>query len=1240
MRRHSSSFALALLAVVTAACDSGAKKSGSGSDPYTGVVGDNYDIAVVKPTGGFVTSDVGGIDCGFIPGLDKASCDAIGVSWATTTTLTAMPAEGYRFVQWAGECGGTEPTCTLVGTGHSYAWFRVVAQFASLDPRIPPEEEVQEGRVHGYVREGANYVSGITVSLRQYGATIASATTAAQGTGSQNGGRYAIDAAPGTYELVLTDPSGTFDADGNVVRAARYTVPPPLTVVVPDPSDGPCAQEPRMVTEGGEGVHGCLVRQDLEVTQNGTYYHPPFAMSASASPRYAAGPSTPVSLTCSNTSGFGSTVRYSWTQSAGPTRADMTGWTATPTFTVPTIEELAAVTAQADSAQEVVYGSTTVSCPKYDGVYEGTQGAGSQVTKVGCGISELYLQNRAGFVTIGRQMYNEAGYSFTCKATRTAGGADLTSVQKAAGDSLVTVVTAVPHGLSSGEIVTVAVSTADASFRKGNFQIDVVDASSFTYSDGLTVTEASTPVAADFRISVSVTASASFNPLNMVNAAYASSVWCDPSGGSCTIRDDRAQVPLRAIVIANAKQAASYAWTFTRPPTSAAVLNLAETRNPWFKGDVAGDYTLTNDGTTIRVRVADWVGASSAAPGACLSCHGGSDVDTEWAASVHNQIIEAGMSGASYSTTCLQCHTQGYDPSVSNGGWDDIARRIDPTTGLYDPVTGVQYNLPDFMFLSDANGNFGRETLPAGLQPLSGIACESCHGPGRGVADNDMHANAASFEATACLWCHDGGHHSIYNQWRSSGHSNLEIAQGEGVGSLSAYCGADKNGNLPAAGTCVQAATNADIGKESGIQGCGFACHSGQGFSRYAVMLKADGMPTGPVPVSNVYERNIAAITCQACHEPHSLELRLGAADAEGLKLGGSSTVVPGASTGPGAAPTGVPSNSNITLNALAGEGALCSACHNSRRAVGLQADGTEGRYSGGATHPGPQTDVYLGLSMFWFDASARPTTNVHSSEWFTNSCADCHVKLIPADYPTVANHTFEAAHSCEVCHGSGMLPDGTPAKGKPFMDETKAQMHAIDDAAEELVLSYLAAGNSLVVRNDADAGTTFRVPTCIPCTGPATATDTGGVPSGCNYPVYFWNGTASVNSDTRTCADVYPGGSSPATIALTGGSVTKLELGDVHGQLAVKLWLGANTTETPDVMSRISNLKSPAGASLVSARSTDPGYPNLFFGKAAWNYILVEADGSEGIHNMLVVRALLTQTLNALQTTPLTAVP
>ncbi|MEW6751095.1 MAG: FlgD immunoglobulin-like domain containing protein [Candidatus Latescibacterota bacterium] len=218
------------------------------------------------------------------------------------------------------------------------------------------------------------------------------------------------------------------------------------------------------------------------------------------------------------------------------------------------------------------------------------------------------------------------------------------------------------------------------------------------------------------------------------------------------------------------------------------------------------------------VTAATYVGAAS-----CAGCHAkqppftgaepGPGDTTQWAGTPHATLFTEAIDGlrGSYRSTCIRCHTVGYDTTASadNGAFDDVARQV----GWTFPTTLQE-------------GNW--EAVPEQLQAKANIQCESCHGPGSqhngNVADNRI---SSSMGTGTCAYCHESGsHHHRPQEWKVSGHGNAV---------------------------------------EESSAGC-MVCHNGAGF----VERIDEGLDiTQSDYATRVQTTGYEAISCQTCHDPH-----------------------------------------------------------------------------------------------------------------------------------------------------------------------------------------------------------------------------------------------------------------------------------------------------------------------------------------------------------------------------------
>lgn len=273
----------------------------------------------------------------------------------------------------------------------------------------------------------------------------------------------------------------------------------------------------------------------------------------------------------------------------------------------------------------------------------------------------------------------------------------------------------------------------------------------------------------------------------------------------------------------------SLVWTVTGPTGSDADVSAAvevdtATEVVSFIPDSTGTYTIViAEGTyadTVTINAGTYLGI---ADGNCATCHTSETAD--WEGTGHYTIFEDGMNGIAsshYGSSCITCHTTGYDALADNGGFDDVTQMVEylgkDTTFVY----------PDSATLVDVYGDTTGGHLFDGVydslevffpnsMKLARIQCESCHGPG------STHTGSASLSSDACAICHDSGTHHLYpEQWDASAHASSEP--------LSEH-----------------AATNSSCG----------VCHNGEGF-----VQKVAG--------KDVSLTEYTPITCATCHNTHN----------------------------------------------------------------------------------------------------------------------------------------------------------------------------------------------------------------------------------------------------------------------------------------------------------------------------------------------------------------------------------
>ena len=325
-----------------------------------------------------------------------------------------------------------------------------------------------------------------------------------------------------------------------------------------------------------------------------------------------------------------------------------------------------------------------------------------------------------------------------------------------------------------------------------------------------------------------------------------------------------------------------------KPAGSAATLSHTNGLIAQLRPDVEGVY-IVQDGVTgksVTNTAASWTGVQF-----CAICHGpGNNVNqpdlvTSWSQTKHASFFQKaidGMESSHYSGNCISCHTVGYNkaPAAVNGGFDDVAAQLGWT----------------FPTVLQA-GNFA--AMPAALQNLSNIQCESCHGPG----SRHPGSPSVSLDVRVCAQCHeDAPNHVHPEQWENSPHAGAyeSISDTEGKSASCTRC------HAPAGFISVAQGVSAGITNAAG----------------------ANAVATGTGP-----------LTCQVCHDPHNTfgdttgtrhQLRV----FDTVQLGNplltnSPTVYVGLGDSLTTANLQL-TNSTITVT-NAGLSAACMVCHNAR---------------------------------------------------------------------------------------------------------------------------------------------------------------------------------------------------------------------------------------------------------------------------------------------------------------------
>ncbi|HEU0034327.1 MAG TPA: carboxypeptidase regulatory-like domain-containing protein [Kofleriaceae bacterium] len=609
------------------------------------------------------------------------------------------------------------------------------------------------------------------------------------------------------------------------------------------------------------------------------------------------------------------------------------------------------------------------------------------------------------------------------------------------------------------------------------------------------------------------------------------------------------------------------AWTLGVPEGSTAVLDDATLRTPSFVADVDGVYTVSEGASSTEITAGMWRGIiAGGEPGAyeldleCVTCHQNPripapDMFTPWQQTGHATMFAAGLNGDlsdHYSGACVGCHTVGFDPGVAGTGFDDAAR----AEGWSFPGTFDAANWTNLV-----------QNAPA-VARLANIQCESCHGPQLSKAHitvNDAWepqpflSPRISYSSEACATCHGAGAHHIYSEWATPaapnaagvamGHSNRDGAKlGAGATGLNSHCG---------------------------------RCHSAQGYTLYADILKLGKVTLSSVPtgkLAQVTSATVEAVTCVACHDPHD------ATNPNQLRFFGDTPNLPAGFAGHGM-----------------GKGALCLTCHNSRNGAQtgsdtltyLHEDGepyNEGNPTGfSAPHQAAQGDVFAGHNAY-FMGSNMPMTSRHAA--IEDTCVGCHMTLQPKGYishgaPARSGHLFriesgDKAKLCANCHGGTVDGEGIQA-------QVEAQLERLDVKMSD---AFKAKMNGFGV---------FRV--------------------------RAWDEATDYYSSTSTSNVVI----NPAV-----NPIVSVKLEEIHGQVGLLITL-RDAIEIPFVTGAGAPAPSKTTATFgvqLGAVKDNAATPVAVYSltgnfvRAGWNYFLIEGDQSKGLHNPSFVTAVLNNTL------------
>lgn len=467
-------------------------------------------------------------------------------------------------------------------------------------------------------------------------------------------------------------------------------------------------------------------------------------------------------------------------------------------------------------------------------------------------------------------------------------------------------------------------------------------------------------------------------------------------------------VPIGLPVLVHTKTQPFYKWTLTVPEGSKAVLDSDKDQNPSFTPDVAGKYSLVDKASgkaVLDVYAGTWAAAISGldakgkpVSAACTVCHDGTKAPNKfatWSASGHAEIFTQNINNPAghWTESCAACHTVGYALRVNNGGFDDAMA----SEGWKVPAHGeVGYYAEMFKKYPQTAG-------------LANIQCDNCHGPTNSLLhmNKKIDAERVTLSAAACGTCHgEPPRHGRYQQWLESRHSGIEST------------------------TTPERATSSSCAR----------CHSVQGFLLWLKqgdltkqIQGAKGNATADEMAAMGFTADkLEAITCVACHDPHSQGNVSGEPNTATVRIIDNTLLLP----------------AGFQAKQV-GKGALCITCHNTRNAI-HNIDAPPTSYS--APHTASQADVLMGENAYFVSVSQR---SPHSL--IKDTCVECHLRETPppADYSynlAGTNHGFKASlEICGSCHSPAL-------NGEALVVGIEDKLHNLGKAMSAYLLNKMPA--------------------------------------------------------------------------------------------------------------------------------------------------------------------------------------
>jgi hypothetical protein len=255
------------------------------------------------------------------------------------------------------------------------------------------------------------------------------------------------------------------------------------------------------------------------------------------------------------------------------------------------------------------------------------------------------------------------------------------------------------------------------------------------------------------------------------------------------------------------------------------------------------------------------------------------------------------------------------------------------------------------------------------------------------------------------------------------------------------------------------------------------------------------------------------------------------------------------------------------------GKGAICMTCHNTRR--GLRNDEVFPTLSGSelsrAPHPGAQADVIMGQNAYLVTVGNR---GPHSNRDASGKVADVCIDCHMEATPPPPDLSYNQSGTNHTFYARDTICSTChlDMEADDVQVPVTAGLEALQGELEGAILDAFAA--EIALGNSIDL-----------------------------------NGLASVTDPAQ---------------------VTSLEFTEGSGQQAILVALSGGDPIGPVALGNV-RVKDGGGATLGRLyERTDPALP-----KGGWNYLLLESDGSHGVHNAEFATQVITSSIEAIQAVP-----